>query len=308
MSAGRFLHVNLNAVSAQATGAFFEGVLGLRARMQTDASVPCDGEMLGLDGQILTDSRFYYGREGGRNGCALEVIEWREPGLVHASQSENRARLGIHAVAIAVTDFAAVIERLRGHAVDVTHEVDGLITEQPAVLVRDPNGVIVEITQAAPGQGPTFGGILLLASDLTATVDFLLALGFGVTELTQAIHIGAERLSLRAGPSPLSCRVARLALPEDAARFSVRVVEVADVGLASAPASANTQGLYRCALRVEDVHAAVAALPAAVEVAAGPIYCPLPGTTIGGLNIAFLRSPDGVVFEYVERPAAHFSR
>jgi hypothetical protein len=39
----------------------------------------------------------------------------------------------------------------------------------------------------------------------------------------------------------------------------------------------------------------------------GPIWCPLPAP-IGGLNIAFLTSPDGVVFELVERPLAFFTR
>jgi hypothetical protein len=38
-----------------------------------------------------------------------------------------------------------------------------------------------------------------------------------------------------------------------------------------------------------------------------PVWCPLPGTKIDGLYIAFLRSPDGVVFEFVERPLKHFS-
>jgi hypothetical protein len=38
-----------------------------------------------------------------------------------------------------------------------------------------------------------------------------------------------------------------------------------------------------------------------------PVWCPLPGTKIEGLYISFLRSPDGVVFEFVERPLKHFS-
>jgi hypothetical protein len=38
-----------------------------------------------------------------------------------------------------------------------------------------------------------------------------------------------------------------------------------------------------------------------------PVWCPLPGTKIEGLYISFLRSPDGVVFEFVERPLSHFS-
>jgi hypothetical protein len=49
-------------------------------------------------------------------------------------------------------------------------------------------------------------------------------------------------------------------------------------------------------------------VPDFVEVMGDPVWCPLPGTKIEGLYIAFLRSPDGVVFEFVERPLSFFSR
>jgi catechol 2,3-dioxygenase-like lactoylglutathione lyase family enzyme len=74
------------------------------------------------------------------------------------------------------------------------------------------------------------------------------------------------------------------------------------------PWAGNRQGLYRCALRVENVHDALAQVPDSVERVGDPVWCPLPGTKIEGLHIAFLRSPDGVVFEFVERPLKHFSR
>jgi len=71
--------------------------------------------------------------------------------------------------------------------------------------------------------------------------------------------------------------VARYALAEDAHQFSRVVVE------------------------------AVASLPGSVERMGDPVGCPLPGTKIEGLCIAFLRSPGGVVFEFVERPLRYFS-
>ena len=74
------------------------------------------------------------------------------------------------------------------------------------------------------------------------------------------------------------------------------------------PWGGNHQGLYRCALRVDSVEKALNQVPNSVERMGDPVWCPLPGTKIDGLFIAFLRSPDGVVFEFVERPLKYFSR
>jgi hypothetical protein len=60
-------------------------------------------------------------------------------------------------------------------------------------------------------------------------------------------------------------------------------------------------------MRVEDTEKALAAVPDSVEVMGDPVWCPLPGTKIEGLYIGFLRSPDGVVFEFVERPLKYFT-
>jgi hypothetical protein len=59
---------------------------------------------------------------------------------------------------------------------------------------------------------------------------------------------------------------------------------------------------------VENTEAAMALVPDSVEVKGHPVWCPLPGTKIEGLYISFLRSPDGVVFEFVERPLSFFTR
>jgi catechol 2,3-dioxygenase-like lactoylglutathione lyase family enzyme len=103
--------------------------------------------------------------------------------------------------------------------------------------------------------------------------------------------------------------VARFALPEDEQRFTVTVVQHPETATdVPVPWGGNRQGLYRCALRVENVRTALAAVPNSVERMGDVVWCPLPGTKIDGLYIAFLRSPDGVVFEFVERPLKLFSR
>jgi catechol 2,3-dioxygenase-like lactoylglutathione lyase family enzyme len=67
---------------------------------------------------------------------------------------------------------------------------------------------------------------------------------------------------------------------------------------------ANHRGLFRIALAVEDVRAAAAEAAAAGFDVGEPTYIELPGTPLGGLWVAFLRDPDGVMVEFVERPAS----
>jgi catechol 2,3-dioxygenase-like lactoylglutathione lyase family enzyme len=306
-TAGRFLHVNLNTASVATTDAFYCRILGLQSRMQTDASVPGDGGMFGIDGQILTDARFYYDVRGGRSGCALECIQWIRPPLAKETGIDP-ARPGIRAAWLVVRDLDALTAALQDSGAIVGTPVDGLVSGQKAVLAVDPDGVIVELTEAGEDSAPLFGGILLSVTDADATIRFLTAIGFHVVEPLRTEAVAADQLHPSGGGQAVGRRVARLALPEDGEHFSVRLMEHPDARGRRAPQGANSRGLYRCALRVDDVAAALAALPDFVEVTAGPVYCPLPGTKIGGLDIAFLASPDGVVFEFVERPLEHFAR
>jgi len=49
--ARRFLHVNLNCASLDATERLYARGLGLSARMRGDTAAPTDGSILGLDGE-----------------------------------------------------------------------------------------------------------------------------------------------------------------------------------------------------------------------------------------------------------------
>lgn len=307
--ARRFLHVNLNCESLDMTEGVYAGRLGLSARMRTDPTVAVDGGILGLDGETYCETTFLYDARGGRGGCALEAIEYRAPALVRDGSSDP-VRPGIRSTLITVADLDAAVDALRHDGVAIGHPIDGLISGTKSVLAVDPDGALIELVQC-PGDvdasvGALFSGIRMAAIDALATAEFLTAVGFTEVDAPALRNVSNQQLAADGSAESVECVVARFALPEDAHQFAVVVVQHPDTVADPVPWGGNRQGLYRCALRVEDVRKSLAALPSSIEPQGDPVWCPLPGTKIEGLFIAFLRSPDGVVFEFVERPLEHF--
>lgn len=306
--ARRFLHVNLNCESLAATEALYCDVFGLSARMRGDASVPNDGRILGFDGQTYCATSFLYDCRGGRGGCALEAIEWHTPALQPGSDADP-VRPGIRSALFKVGDLGAVAGALRDAGVRVSDPVAGLISGTKSVLAVDADEVVIELAEV-PEYAPTalFSGVRISAVDTVTTVKFLTDIGFTVVDPPTVVAVAGEQLSPDGAGIPVDCVLARVALPEDSHQFGITVVQHPDTGSHPLPEGANSQGLYRCALRVENVEKALAVLPDSIEPQGDPVWCPLPGTKIDGLYIAFLRSPDGVVFEFVERPLSFFTR
>jgi catechol 2,3-dioxygenase-like lactoylglutathione lyase family enzyme len=307
--AKRFLHVNLNCESLDATEGLYAQRLGLSARMRTDPSVATDGSILGLDGETFCETSFLYDSRGGRGGCALEAIEYHSP-AIGRDESRDPTRPGIRSALLTVANLDATVAALREGGLAVGEPVEGLISGARSVLLSDPDGVGIEIAEVPSDKpGAHFAGIRIAAIDAVATGEFLTAIGFVEVEPPTRVKVAGEQLASGGSSDPVECVVSRYALAEDAHQFSLSVVEHPDTRTADpVPWGGNRQGLYRCALRVEDVHAALRRVPDFVEQMGDPVWCPLPGTKIEGLYIAFLRSPDGVVFEFVERPLRHFTR
>ncbi|HEY2087207.1 MAG TPA: VOC family protein, partial [Mycobacterium sp.] len=148
----------------------------------------------------------------------------------------------------------------------------------------------------------------IAAIDAEATGKFLTAIGFDQVDGPSHVEVAGDQLAPGGSSDGVTCTVSRYALAEDAHQFTLTVVEhPATRDADPVPWGGNRQGLYRCALRVESTEAAMSLVPDSIEVMGDPVWCPLPGTKIEGLYISFLRSPDGVVFEFVERPLKHFS-
>ena len=304
--ARRFLHVNLNCDALDATERIYGDVLGLTSRMRTDPTVATDGSILGLDDETFCATAFLYDARGGRGGCALEAIEYHTPPLSRDPNSDP-VRPGIRALRVAVSDVGSAATALREIGVPVGDPVNGLFGGGTSVLALDPDGVVIELTETSGGDGPYFDGIRIAAIDAEATGAFLTTIGFEEVSAPGVQSVSGAALT-PGGTGETDCLVASYALAEDRHQFTVVVVEHSATPAQPVPWGGNRQGLYRCALRVENVHAALAQLPGSVEQMGDPVWCPLPGTKIDGLHIAFLRSPDGVVFEYVERPLSFFVR
>lgn len=307
--ARRFLHVNLNCESLDATEGLYAGKLGLSARMRTDSEVATNGSILGLDGETYCKTSFLYDSRGGRGGCALEAIEYRSPALKR-DPSSDPARPGIRSTLMTVADLAGTVTKLREAGVTVGEPVDGLISGTKSVLAVDTDGVVIEIAEVPSEKpGALFGGVRIAAIDPFATGEFLTAIGFVEVQPPTLVDVAGDQLHSGASNDAVECLVSRYAVPEDAHQFSLTVVAHPDTRHQDpVPWGGNHQGLYRCAMRVEDTEKALATVPDSVEVMGDPVWCPLPGTKIEGLYIAFLRSPDGVVFEFVERPLKYFTR
>lgn len=308
--ARRFLHVNLNCSSLDATEGLYVGRLGLSARMRTDPKVPTDGSILGIDGdQTFCETSFLYDSRGARAGCALEAIEFHSPALKPDPNSDP-TRPGIRSTLLTVSDLDATVTALRAAGITVSGPVDGLISGAKSVLALDPDGAVIELAQAPSDKpGAVFAGIRVAAIDAVATGEFLTAIGFIQVQAPAHVEVAGDQLAPGGSPTPVKCAVSRYALAEDAHQFTLTVVEHPDTRNADpVPWGGNRQGLYRCALRVENTEAAMSLVPDSVEVMGDPVWCPLPGTKIDGLYISFLRSPDGVVFEFVERPLSFFTR
>jgi catechol 2,3-dioxygenase-like lactoylglutathione lyase family enzyme len=308
--ARRFLHVNLNCAALDATERVYGDVLGLTARMRTDPEVATDGSILGLDGETYCATAFLYDARGGRGGCALEAIEYHSPPLSR-DPSADPVRPGIRGLQLAVADVDAAAAALRRGGLEVGDPVDGLMGGGKSVLALDPDGVVIELTALPPDAdssgGALFDGIRIAAIDAAATGEFLTDIGFEELAAPSTQSVAGAQLSPGASGEN-DCVVACYALAEDGRQFKLVVVQHPDTAAVPVPWGGNRQGLYRCALRVENVHDALAQVPDSVERMGDPVWCPLPGTKIEGLHIAFLRSPDGVVFEFVERPLSFFTR
>jgi catechol 2,3-dioxygenase-like lactoylglutathione lyase family enzyme len=304
--ARRFLHVNLNTADADAAQRFLADSLGLRLHMQTDPEVLTDGEILGLTGKVRCDTRFFYDSRGPRASAAIEVIEWLDPATVPCDQTDA-ASTGLVALGFTVADRAHVVETISGYGFTIiSADADGLITGGPAVLVVGNDGVVFEIGEDldAPSGSVYFAGARIACVALEESLAFYTAIGFRQTDEITSRIVRFRDLGIGTDGGD-DIRMCYLELPEDASTTQLCLTQSRTTDVPAARKEPNRQGLYRCALRVENTHKTIEATPDGIAVR-GPIWCPLPGTPISGLDIAFMTAPDGVVIEYVERPLAHF--
>ncbi|HEY3844395.1 MAG TPA: VOC family protein [Acidimicrobiales bacterium] len=280
------LHCNLNVRTLAGASGVYEA-LGLRVTMQSRAEGQ-DASAMGLGQATDSEAWFLYDGRGGRRAPAVELVEWLEPktaGNAYAHPGE----VGMQALGFDVPDLDAAIAAVTAQGARVRPGgPDGV-----DAVVLDADGVALELRGAAV-ESSVLRYARIVCADLERSSEWYARLGFdplGHEAPLQWHHAGKAttvselRLAL-AGPPPLE----------------LRLTGWGSHPTAPAHGQANDRGLFRMALAVPDVRAAVAAARQSGGIDASEAsFIPLPGTRLGGLWVSFFRDPDGVMVEYVER-------
>jgi catechol 2,3-dioxygenase-like lactoylglutathione lyase family enzyme len=301
--ARRLLHCSYGCDDADAASRFLAEGLGLRVAMRSSGRY--DGAVLGLDGEIEADASFLYDARGARTSPAVEVQGWIDPPAA-GDPYASAEHAGIQAIGLSVLELAPALARVRaaGGSAPGAPALDELLGAE-AALVRDPNGIRFDLVAggAAPPGGAQWRHLRVTCRDLDASVAWYRGLGFALLERGEGRAAAGEPFGVE---GRVVVRSGRLRLPDEPTELLLQQwLEPPTVG---APYSAaNHRGLYRIALAVDDTRDAAARLEAAgVAIERAPRRIELPGTKVPDMWIAFLRDPDGVPVELVERPRGAF--
>ncbi|WP_409329994.1 VOC family protein [Trujillonella humicola] len=291
------MHCNLNSADDQRSVAFYMAALDVEPRMRS-VSTDGDSTFMGLFAGTASITTFLYDRRGPRAAPALELVGWSRPATEPAGP--DAVPPVYTGVGYRTTDLRVVRSRLVALGAEV-ETVDGGVRARgrtwPALRTTDPDGVPVEVLEVPAAEGDPVAGafafVRLRSSDLDRTAAWFGAIGWEARG--DRGPAGGEHLSL--------------VLPEDPT-FSLEFSLAPAAPAGAVPRRANTQGLYRMALAVEDVAAARASLVAsgvAGEVPE-PEFVPMPDTPTGGFTVLFLKGPDATVVELVDRPRSTVRR
>jgi catechol 2,3-dioxygenase-like lactoylglutathione lyase family enzyme len=285
----RFLHCNYNCGDVDALEAFYTEVLGLRAVMRTE-NADDEGIPFGLYGETASRTVFLYDHRGGRYSSSLELIQWLVP-PTFGSVYPDPWHIGIHAAGYTAADL--------DQTADLAVERGGTLVRRGDqwLLLRDPEGVALEVHQA---DGPSEGRYLrLVCTDLDETTAWWRELGFQPGALSD---VPGSSIWPEQGDRQIVDEVALVATDDD--RFGILLTKWSGPAPIGPPyAVPYHRGLYRMAMAVDDVQSANARLREEGVARQLPYTFQLPGTKLtDGLTILFLREPDGLLVELVDRP------
>jgi catechol 2,3-dioxygenase-like lactoylglutathione lyase family enzyme len=291
----RLLHTNYNCTDVERLERFYIDVFAMKNVMRrTSDDTP--GVLFGLEMYTAQDTIFLYDHRGARRITSLELVQWLNPptfGSVYPNPWDH----GIQAAGFAAPDLAAVRSSAESAGATIIAEHDD------ALVLRDPEDLPVEVYRGDNAEIEQ-RHLRIVVRDLDATVAWWSKLGFTLTH--NAFHAPQGGLWPEAADRAVNGEAAMVAADEKS--FAL-IFET----WAGPPPVGPTygapfhQGLYRMAMAVDDVHAAWAALVEVGMAVQPPYTFAMPGTKItDGLTILFIRDPDGILVELVERPRSHF--
>lgn len=284
--------------STDAAVDFYVGALGLREVMRNPIH-PSDGSLLGIDGEIVSGAAFLYDRRGARTSPSVEVQEWVRPTVVGEPRQDPRA-VGMQSVGFAVSDDKTTVGAgiaAGGRIVATGRHPWG----SSWTTMADPAGVLFDVVadESVPSGESRFRHLRITVSDLDSSTAWYRGLGFEPVadhEVADASFVGVNG----------SAFVRRLRLPDEGTEV-VLWSWPDDSARGRHPAVANHIGWFRTAVCVDDTRRSYEEFRAAGwTFAREPRQVELEGTAVPDMWICFLDDPDGVPFEFVQRPRSAF--
>ena len=294
------MHVCYSSADHEPVVKFFVDAFGMQLKMTSTVQWG-DGAVLGFDRQTHTGAAFVYDARGPRTSPALEIQTWIDPALEGVPPTDPTAA-GIHGIGVTVPDLEATLVTVlnMGCTLVGRGSVDGI---GEWATVRDPRGVTIDIVKGEPANGnpSQLRHLRISVTDLDEALPWFDGVGFdpvATTSITDGSLFGIE--------GEVDAEVVRMRLPDEP--FEIVLIEWRTPATHGRHTEiANSAGLFRAALGVDDTPAAYDALrEAGWEFLRAPMTVPLIGTPVPDLVICFLNNPDGVPFEFVQRPRSAF--
>ena len=285
----RLLHCNYNCRDVDNLEQFYVEVFGLRAVMRSESS-GSDGSPFGVFGETASKASFVYDHRGGRRSSSLELVQWIAPATTGSVYPHDWNR-GIQSAAYSAPDLDHIATSAVEHGATVVRQS----TEW--LLLRDPEGVAVEVLRAEGRSEAKY--LRVVCSDLERSTAWWRALGFADAHL--ATVAGNE---IWPGDDTYRITAERGLVGTDDPTFGILLTTWSGpTPTAPTYGMPYHQGIYRIAMAVDDINATFSALDQAGVARQRPYTFQLPGTKLtDGLTMMFIRDPDGILIELVDRP------
>jgi catechol 2,3-dioxygenase-like lactoylglutathione lyase family enzyme len=305
---GRLFHVNVNCSDLERSRRFYVDGLGLSAGVRTAAEDAQPGAAFGLE-RARWDAWILLGPNG-FDGAAIDLLEWQEP-TPTGSAPAAVTTCGFQRLGLMVPDLDAAIERVDalGGATwseSFTHTIPGG-GEIRLVMANDPDGVVLELVE---GDGPRLAFVAVTCRDLERSVAFYRALGFRDVARFASTNDDGTHMRIH---GPVAMEEVMMLAPTKS-ELSVMLVGfttptittpagTTPTGSGADARPANTIGMWRTALLVTDLDAAVVELGRLGIATLSPPAAMAMGPGLPDLRFVCSAGPDGEVLELIEQPA-----
>ncbi len=300
----RFLHICYCCEDTDDVVNFYVNVLDMREVMRNPLH-PSDGSLLGIDGEIVSGAAFVYDKRGPRTSASLEVQEWVSPKMI-GTPIADASRVGMQAVGFGVPDIESMIERMVAAGSRLVSRSAAPWIKNWANLI-DPFGSQVDLMQdeTIPIGESRLRHLRITVTNIDQSMPWYRGMGF--LDVAEHILNDGDFLGLQAiDGSAATGRAVRMKLPDEAAEI-VLTEWSHPKSHGQHPADANHAGLFRTAVGVDDTVASYERfLAEGWKFEREPRQVELEGTAVPDMWICFLNDPDGVPFEFVQRPRSAF--